>query len=239
MTFSSTHYLQCCFLFHDFSPIIHRDLKPANLLIDSSGVLKVADFGLSKVRPDPKKNEKDSFLMTGETGSYRFMAPEGKEGDWRCSYFVFADLLFSPCKFLTSYWFFPLSSKVFKHQHYTETVDVYSYGMILFYLLKGTPPWPYDNGMVAARKAADEGDRPEIPRSWDSSLQALLQDCWNEDPSARPTFKTVLTTLNEYSVTVFHTESNNLQHTGAANPQAQLKRRPSMSSETGCSCVIM
>jgi serine/threonine protein kinase len=57
-------------------PIIHRDLKPANLLIDHSGVLKISDFGLAKVRPDPKTNEAETYLMTGETGSYRFMAPE-------------------------------------------------------------------------------------------------------------------------------------------------------------------
>eukprot|EP00511_Aplanochytrium_stocchinoi_P010139 CAMPEP_0204864490 /NCGR_PEP_ID=MMETSP1348-20121228/4095_1 /ASSEMBLY_ACC=CAM_ASM_000700 /TAXON_ID=215587 /ORGANISM="Aplanochytrium stocchinoi, Strain GSBS06" /LENGTH=464 /DNA_ID=CAMNT_0052015137 /DNA_START=257 /DNA_END=1648 /DNA_ORIENTATION=+ len=56
-------------------PVIHRDLKPANLLFDKSGRCKIADFGLSK---SLKKNatRSDTFTMTGETGTYRYMAPE-------------------------------------------------------------------------------------------------------------------------------------------------------------------
>jgi len=36
--------------------------------------LKISDFGLAKVKVAPRHG--DEFQMTGETGSYRFMAPE-------------------------------------------------------------------------------------------------------------------------------------------------------------------
>ncbi|XP_044502137.1 integrin-linked protein kinase 1-like isoform X2 [Mangifera indica] len=60
---------------HQHKPhaIIHRDLTPSNVLLGEAGRLKVTDFGLSKIA-----QEKDSYgyKMTGETGSYRYMAPE-------------------------------------------------------------------------------------------------------------------------------------------------------------------
>lgn len=174
--------------------IIHRDLKPANLLIDQSGVLKVADFGLSKIRPDPKQNEKDTFMMTGETGSYRFMAPE-----------------------------------IFRHSAYNETVDVYSFGMILFFLFSGKPPWPNDNGIVAARKASEEGERPTIPRSWDYPLQILLQSCWDENSSSRPSFHHILISLRQYARSVFPAESED--NLIASSPKGLDQNR--------CRCIVM
>ena len=62
--------------------VIHRDLKPANLLLTLDGRLKIADFGLSRTMVNSGSKRvgdqllSQTYLMTGETGSYRYMAPE-------------------------------------------------------------------------------------------------------------------------------------------------------------------
>ncbi|RAL46487.1 hypothetical protein DM860_004766 [Cuscuta australis] len=65
--------------------IIHRDLKTANLLMDEHGVVKVGDFGVARV-------QSQSGVMTAETGTYRWMAPEvieHKPYDHRADVFSF------------------------------------------------------------------------------------------------------------------------------------------------------
>lgn len=56
-------------LLHD-NLILYRDIKPENILIDESGHIKVADFGLA--RPNmTSEDEAYSFC-----GSPEYMAPE-------------------------------------------------------------------------------------------------------------------------------------------------------------------
>ena len=110
-----------------------------------------------------------------------------------------------------------------RHEEYTETVDVYSYSMIFYYMLRGVAPWHGLSGVDAATKAAMDGERPVIPRDVDARLATLLKRCWDEDPKARPSFEDIVQSLAIYSHDVYQTDDREV-----ALPKA----------ESNCACVI-
>lgn len=56
--------------------MMHRDIKNVNIGFAQNGNLKLMDFGLAKVVGPIGCPENDTYQMTGEVGSYRYMAPE-------------------------------------------------------------------------------------------------------------------------------------------------------------------
>ncbi|KAJ1281014.1 hypothetical protein BS78_04G276100 [Paspalum vaginatum] len=83
---------------HNCSPVIvHRDLKSPNLLVDKNWVVKVCDFGLSRMK-------NNTFLSSRSTaGTAEWMAPEvlrNEPSDEKCDVFSYGVILWELCTLL-------------------------------------------------------------------------------------------------------------------------------------------
>lgn len=114
-----------------------------------------------------------------------------------------------------------MAPEVFRHEQYDEQVDVYSFAMILFYMMSGQPPWASLPGFEAVRLASERGDRPALPKDLDGRSISLLKLCWHNDSSARPSFRKILSLLHTYMEDVFHSDVNSVAI--ALSPDLQQK----------------
>ncbi|NNE10356.1 MAG: protein kinase [Gemmatimonadetes bacterium] len=56
---------------HEVVEVVHRDLKPANLMVDSKGLLRIADFGISSSLNDTRTRDTAQV-----SGTVAYMSPE-------------------------------------------------------------------------------------------------------------------------------------------------------------------
>ena len=94
----------------------------------------------------------------------------------------------------TPHWMAP---EIFESDRYTEKVDVYAYGMILWEMLTEQVPFKGKTSVQVAIAVCNNNERPAIPPSCPTTLKNLIQMCWQRDPEKRPSFKQIYHALSE------------------------------------------
>lgn len=76
---------------------------------------------------------------------------------------------------------------------YNEKVDQYAYAMTVLEIVQSKTPWNI-NPMLVQRKVC-EGERPTIPHNCVPIVRSVIQKCWVQNPTQRPTFDRVVAEL--------------------------------------------
>ena len=134
--------------------------QPDNIGFAEDGTLKLIDFGLCTC-VNRRQTKDQTYEMTGNTGSLRYMAPE-----------------------------------VALKRSYTELVDVYSFGILVWQMARDRSPFQGLNKNEFMRHVASGGLRPKLDKSWPPGFSGLLKQCWDSDPSQRPSFTAICVQLD-------------------------------------------
>jgi serine/threonine protein kinase len=73
-------------------------------------------------------------------------------------------------------------------EDYGYPVDVFAYGLLLYWLVTGERPFPMRLSPIRISQQVVEGDRPAIPPYVNAFYTGLIQSCWKGDTAQRPTF---------------------------------------------------
>jgi tRNA A-37 threonylcarbamoyl transferase component Bud32 len=147
--------------------VVHRDLKPANVLLKSV--------------PGDHPNDEPKFVAKlTDFGLSRTRSRTGAGLDTVLG---------------GSYPF--LAPEAFRSTPITQSVDVYSFGIMLHEIVSLEKPWSGYEPFQITVAVAVEGKRPRIPttKTVPKSVWTLVRSCWSQEPNSRPEALEVCITL--------------------------------------------
>lgn len=156
---------------HDSAIISHGNLKSSNCLVDSRWVLQISDFGLHEFRANQEITSKEEELKRDR--GLLWKAPEFLRVDYATG-------------------------------RGSQKGDVYSFAIVLYEIIGRHGPWGKDAPAYKyiVDRVANPRDRafyrPPLEQiSCPDYILKCMEDCWQEDPDARPDFRFINIRLKE------------------------------------------
>jgi serine/threonine-protein kinase OSR1/STK39 len=161
---------------------LHRDIKSGNILVDSNGLVKLADFGVSA-------SIYESNNSVGTCSSYSSSSSNSSSSH------IFTDFAGTP------YWMAP--EVIHSHNGYSFKADIWSFGITALELAHGRPPLshlpPSKSLMLNITKRFKFSDFDKHSykghggsNKFSKAFKDMVALCLNQDPTKRPSAEKLL-----------------------------------------------
>jgi serine/threonine protein kinase len=170
-----------------------------NLLVDSNMSVRVADFGMSRIKQPSVGVEGFVGHTDSNFGPLKWMSQWNTRTNTRTHTrarrppFILIDTrLIARSTDLAG------PEAILKHE-YSEKSDAFSFGVCLWEILVRRPPYEGLRNLAAAVRVAQEDSfRLPIPREVPRPMADIMADCWRANPAQRPNFRQLLIRLQRY-----------------------------------------
>ena len=85
-----------------------------------------------------------------------------------------------------------LAPEILKREPYTVKADSYSFGLLLWQLLKREEPYKEVSSVKELLEKIENQEKPEIPEICPRQLKHYITKCLDDDPERRPSFEDIL-----------------------------------------------
>ncbi|KAL2470118.1 Integrin-linked protein kinase family [Abeliophyllum distichum] len=92
-----------------------------------------------------------------------------------------------------------VAPEIYKDEIFDKSVDVHSFGIMLYEMIEGAPPFSSKSPEEAVKLMCLEGGRPAFKSKskYPSDLKELIEQCWHPDCAMRPTFSDIIVRMDK------------------------------------------